>query len=114
MAQKHEGSVSFENAFSRAKTYVIITSLITLIYIHVTFDNVIFCDGLEFVYVKYKSCASTARELSDYFFFPVKTCLFIAYDTAFYAMIVIYRFYCLAYITLLALFLVSIIDTIYK
>ena len=32
---------------------------------HVTVDDVNFCDGLECVYVKYKSCASTARELPD-------------------------------------------------
>ena len=43
-------------------------------------------------------------------FFQLKPCLF----KAFFAIIVIYRFYCLAYIPLLALFLVSIIDNIYK
>ena len=32
---------------------------------HVTVDDVSFCDGLECVYVKYKSRASTARELPD-------------------------------------------------
>ena len=32
---------------------------------HVTVDGVNFCDGLECVYVKYKSRASTARELPD-------------------------------------------------
>ena len=32
---------------------------------HVTFDDVNFCDGVEWVYVKYKSHASTARELPD-------------------------------------------------
>ena len=31
----------------------------------VTVDDVNFCEGLEWVYVKYNSCASTARELSD-------------------------------------------------
>ena len=31
----------------------------------VTVDDVNFCDGLECVYVKYKSRASTARELPD-------------------------------------------------
>ena len=32
---------------------------------HVTVDDVNFCDGKEYVYVKYKSRASTARELPD-------------------------------------------------
>ena len=32
---------------------------------HITVDDVNFCDSLEFVYVKYKSCPSTARELPD-------------------------------------------------
>ena len=32
---------------------------------HVTVDDVNFCDGLECVYVKYKSRAATARELPD-------------------------------------------------
>ena len=31
----------------------------------VTVDDVNFCDGLEGIYVKYKSRASTARELPD-------------------------------------------------
>ena len=32
---------------------------------HVTVDDVNFCDGLECVYVKYKSRASIARDLPD-------------------------------------------------
>ena len=32
---------------------------------HVSVDDVNFCDGLECVYIKYKSHASTARELPD-------------------------------------------------
>ena len=32
---------------------------------HVTFDEVNFCDDLECVYVKYKSRASTTRELPE-------------------------------------------------
>ena len=32
---------------------------------HVTVDDVNFCDGLECVYVKYKRSASTTRELPD-------------------------------------------------
>ena len=48
---------------------------------HATVDDVNFCDGLECVYV------STAGELPDqYMFLPVKTWLFIAWDTAFYAL----------------------------
>ena len=31
----------------------------------VTVNDVIFCDGLECVHVKYKSRASTAREMPD-------------------------------------------------
>ena len=64
-AQKHAEFVGFENAYSRVKTYVILTSLNYGISMHVTVDNVSFCDGLECVYVKYKSHASTARELPD-------------------------------------------------
>ena len=32
---------------------------------HVTVDDVKFCDGLEYEYVKYKSRASTTHELPD-------------------------------------------------
>ena len=32
---------------------------------HITVDDVKFCDSLECEYGKYKSCASTARELPD-------------------------------------------------
>ena len=32
---------------------------------HVTVDDVNFCDGLEYVYVNYKGRASTAHELPD-------------------------------------------------
>ena len=51
----------------------------------------IFFDGLECLYVKYKSRASTACELPDYIwgFLPVKTWLLIACNTAFYAIIFI-------------------------
>ena len=38
---------------------------IMLISMHVTVDDVNFCDCLECVYVKYKSCASTAHVLPD-------------------------------------------------
>ena len=62
-AQKHEGFVGFENGFSKAKTYIILTSLN---YIHFfSVDDIIFCDGLECVCVKYKSRASTACEVPD-------------------------------------------------
>ena len=64
-SKKHEGFVGFENACSRAKTFVILTSLNYFISMHVTVDNINFYDGLECVYVKYKSRASTARELPD-------------------------------------------------
>ena len=62
--QKHERLVGFEKkACYRAKTYV---NLKSLNYVHFcTNDDVNFCDGLECVYVKYKSRASTARELPD-------------------------------------------------
>ena len=58
-AQKHEGFKGFEKACSRAKTYVILTSLN-----YVYFYDFNFCDGLECIYVKYKSRASTAQELT--------------------------------------------------
>ena len=51
---------------------------------HVTVDDVNFCDGLECVHVRYKSRVSTAR---DDGVLPVKTWLLIACDTAFYAII---------------------------
>ena len=54
-----------ENACSRAKSYVILTSLNYVISMYVTVDDVYFCDGIECVYVKYKRRASTARELPD-------------------------------------------------
>ena len=38
---------------------------ITLISMHVTVDDVNFCDGLECIYVKYKCHAWTAHELPD-------------------------------------------------
>ena len=59
-AQKHEGLVGFEKACSNAKTYVILKSLNYVISIHVTVDDINFCDGLECLYVKYKSRASTS------------------------------------------------------
>ena len=46
---------------------------------HVTVDDVNFCDSLGSVYVKYKSRASTARELPiNTWVWPVKTWLLIA------------------------------------
>ena len=52
----------------------------------VTVDDFQFCDSLECVYVKYKSCASTACEWPDiHGFLPVKTWLLISCDMAFYA-----------------------------
>ena len=51
-AQKHDRFVGFENARSRAKTYVIITSLISFIYMQVTIDDVFFSDGLVCVLCK--------------------------------------------------------------
>ena len=38
---------------------------ITYIPMHVTVDDVNFYDGLECIYVKYKSCASIVCELPD-------------------------------------------------
>ena len=38
---------------------------------HVTIVDVNFCDSLESVYVKYKSCVSTAHEL------PINTWVFV-------------------------------------
>ena len=32
---------------------------------HITVDDISFCDALECVYVKYKNHASTARELPE-------------------------------------------------
>ena len=40
---------------------------------HVTVDDVSYCDALECLHVKYKSRASTASELPEkYFFFRLK------------------------------------------
>ena len=56
---------------------------------HITVDDVNFCDGLESAYIKYKSYASTASELPKLIngLSPVKTWLIIVCDTAFYAII---------------------------
>ena len=52
---------------------------------HFTVDDINFCDVL---YVKYKSCATTAHDLLDlYMGLLVKTWLLIVYTTAFYAII---------------------------
>ena len=53
---------------------------------HITVDDINFYDGLECVYVKYKSRALTASGLR-HVFLPVKTWLLIACNTAFYAII---------------------------
>ena len=58
----------------------------TLISMHVTVDDVTVCGGLECDYLKYKSRASTPRELIHGFLL-VKTWLLIASNTAFYAII---------------------------
>ena len=55
---------------------------------HVTVDDVNFCDGLKCLYVKYKSRACEFP-LLIHGFLPVKTRLFIVCDTAFYAIIAI-------------------------
>ena len=55
---------------------------------HVCVDDVNFCDGLEYVYAKYKSRASTAHGLPDYYmgFSRLKWQLIVC-DMAFYAII---------------------------
>ena len=58
--------------------------------IHVTVDDVDCCDGLECVYVKYKSRAAKARESPDSYMGFCR--LLIRCYTAFYAIIVVYRF----------------------
>ena len=63
--QKHDGFVGSIKACSRSKTNVILMSLITFISMYVTVDDVNICDGLECLFVKYKSRASTAGELPD-------------------------------------------------
>ena len=52
--QKHEGFVGFENTYSRAKTYVMLTSLNYVYSMQVTVDTVNFCDDLECIYAKYE------------------------------------------------------------
>ena len=52
---------------------------------HVTVGDVNFYDGLECLYVKNKSRASTARELPNTLFLLVKTWLLTSCDTDFYA-----------------------------
>ena len=55
---------------------------------HVTVDDGDFCYSLELVYVKYKSCASTARKLPDNsWVLTVNAWRLIACNTAFYAII---------------------------
>ena len=50
---------------------------------HITVDDVNFCYGLEYAYVKCKSRALTLRVIN----LPVKSWLLIACDTTFYAII---------------------------
>ena len=45
-AQKHEGFVGFENACSKTKTCVILTSLNYVHFMHITDDDVNFCVSL--------------------------------------------------------------------
>ena len=64
-AQKHEGFLGFENACSRARTIVIVMSLnYVLFHAQLLMIEVNFCDGLDCVFVKYQSRASTAPELT--------------------------------------------------
>ena len=58
-------SYNLKTPVPEQKTYVIITSLNYVHFMGITVDDVNFCDGLEYVYVKYKRHASTARELPD-------------------------------------------------
>ena len=84
-AQKSEGFVGFEKACSRADLrHPNVTKLPS---VHITVDEVNFCDGLICVYVKYKSHVSTERQLPDLYmgFLMVKTWPLIACEMAFYA-----------------------------
>ena len=68
---------------------------------HVTVDDVNFCDDLECVYLKYKRRAPTARELPDYYMGSCRlNWLLLACDTAFYAIIRIYSFIILSFVHL--------------
>ena len=99
-AQKHEAFVGFKNACSRAKTYVILASLN---YVHFYAR---YCLWRHFlwrprmrtcIYKVQKTCInSTWIAWLIHGFLPVKTWLLIACGTAFYAIIVVYRFYCMA------------------
>ena len=51
-----EGFIGFAKACSRAKTFIILTSLnYDNFYAYVTVDDNNFCDGPECIYVKYKN-----------------------------------------------------------
>ena len=59
---------------------------------HVTFDDVNSCDGLECIYVKIKAVHQQHVDcLINTWILPVKTWLLIACDTAFYAIIMVNR-----------------------
>ena len=60
-ALKHEGFVGFENACSRANTYI--TKLRSFLCRLLLMMSI--CDGLECLYVKYNSHVSTVYELPD-------------------------------------------------
>ena len=63
---------------------------------HVTVDDISFCDGLECVYIMNKNRASTAVNcLINTWIFAGYKWLLIACDKAFNATKVVYRFYCM-------------------
>ena len=90
-AERHVTCERFKNAASRAKTNVIVTSRheITFATVHVTDDDLNFCDGPGLLIRKtVKPCINSMWiALLIHGFLSVKTWLLIACDTAFYAII---------------------------
>ena len=97
-ARKHEGFVDFENACSRAKSYVILTSL-NYVHFYVRYcwwRQLLWRPGMRICKVQKPCINSTWIAWLMHGFLPVKTWFIIACGTAFYAIIVVYQFKCMA------------------
>ena len=87
--QKHEGFVGFEKACSRAKTYVILTSL-NYVHFYASYywwRQFLWQPRMRIYKVQRPCINSTWIAGLIHGFLPVKTWLLIACDTAFYAII---------------------------
>ena len=82
--QKHEEYLGSETSDPEQRLTSPKRHKITFTSMHITFDGINFCEGLECIYDKHKSRAPThaCDCLNDTCFLPIKTWLFIAFNTA--------------------------------